>query len=324
MKFKQLGKSGLEVSAIGLGCMGMSIAYGPASDTDSIKTLQKAIDLGVTFIDTADMYGWGHNETLIGKAIKNQRNKVVIATKMGFIQKEDGFAINTSPDYIRKACEASLKRLGVDTIDLYYLHRIDKITPVEESILVLADLIKEGKIKHIGLSEVKPNTIRQAANIHSITAVETEYSLWQREPEIEIIPTCRELGIGFVPYSPLGRGFLTGTIQDINQFSADDFRRVLPRYQGDNFIENKKLLEQLEQIAKRNNCTAAQLSLAWLMNQGDDIIPIPGTKRLKYLEENIHAVQIELSQSDIKKLNSIFSLNAIKGEKYPEYLNFEN
>lgn len=324
MKKRQLGKSGLIVSALGLGCMGMSMAYGATSDADSLKTIQRAIDLGVTLIDTADMYGWGHNETLIGKAIKNQRDNLVIATKMGFIQKGEGYAIDTSPAYIRAACEASLKRLNIETIDLYYLHRIDSVTPIEESLLALSDLVKEGKIRHIGLSEVKSETIRRAVKIHPIAAIETEYSLWQRSPESEILPTCRELGIGFVPYSPLGRGFLTGAINNTTQFAIDDFRRVLPRFQGDNFIENQKLLDQLNEIAKANHCTTAQLSLAWLLAQGDEIVPIPGTKKIKYLEENIEAAQITISQEDLDALDRIFSPNNIKGEKYPSYLNFEN
>jgi aryl-alcohol dehydrogenase-like predicted oxidoreductase len=324
MKKRQLGKTGPMVSALGLGCMGMSAAYGAAADADSIKTIQRAIDLNVTLLDTADMYGWGHNETLIGKAIKHQREKIVLATKMGFIQNDEGFAIDTSPGYIKSACEASLKRLNVDAIDLYYLHRIDSVTPIEESMMALADLVKAGKIRHVGLSEVKPETIRRAAKIHPIAAIQTEYSLWQREPEIEILSTCRELGIGFVPYSPLGRGFLTGAITDSNQFSGDDFRRVLPRYQGENFIENKKLLITLEQIAKENHCTAAQLSLAWLLSRGDDIVPIPGTGKIKRLEENIGASEIAISHKELNALDRLFAPGCVKGEKYPAHLNFEN
>jgi aryl-alcohol dehydrogenase-like predicted oxidoreductase len=324
MKKRQLGKSGLDVSALGLGCMGMSMAYGAASDTNSFKTIQRAIDLGVTFLDTADMYGWGHNETLIGKAIKNQRDNLKIATKMGFVKKGEGFAIDTSPAYIKTACEASLRRLNIETIDLYYLHRVDTVTPIEDSMQALADLVQEGKIKHIGLSEVKSETIRRAAKIHPITAIETEYSLWQRDPENEILPTCRELGIGFIPYSPLGRGFLTGKINDTNQLDSDDFRRVLPRFQSENFIENKKLLDKLNEIASMNHCSLAQLSLAWLLAQGDDIVPIPGTKKIKYVEENIASTQMNLSQDTIDLLNVLFSPHYIKGEKYPSYLNFEN
>lgn len=323
MNKRQLGKSGLMVSSLGLGCMGMSMAYGPASDADSLKTIQRAIDLGVTFFDTADMYGWGHNETLIGKAIKNKRDKLVISTKMGFIQKGEGFAIDTSPKYIKMACEASLKRLNIDVIDLYYLHRVDSITPIEASMLALSDLVKEGKIRHIALSETKSATVRRAAKVHPITALQTEYSLWQREVEFDILPTCRELGIGFVPYSPLGRGFLTGAIHDITRLAADDFRRILPRFQDDNFNENKKLLVELNAIANANHCTPAQVSLAWLLQQGDDIIPIPGTKKIKYLEENIAASNIFLTQKEMNTLNLLFSFKSVKGEKYPSHLNFE-
>lgn len=324
MNKRQLGKAGPKVSTLGLGCMGMSAGYGAASDADSIRTIQQAIDLGITLLDTADMYGWGHNETLIGKAIQGQREKLVIATKMGFVQKGEGFAIDTSPAYIKAACEASLKRLQVDVIDLYYLHRVDTVTPIEESMMTLSDLVKAGKIKHIGLSEVKPETIRRAAKIHSIAAVETEYSLWQRDPELEILPTCRELGIGFVPYSPLGRGFLTNTITDPDQLALDDFRRILPRYQAENFKVNKKLLGGLQAIATANHCTPAQLALAWLLAQGDDIVPIPGTKRTKYLGENVGAASIQLSQPDLQALNKLFAIDAVKGKKYPSYLDFEN
>jgi aryl-alcohol dehydrogenase-like predicted oxidoreductase len=323
MKKTQLGQHGPIVSAIGLGCMGMSMAYGAPNDVESIATLERALELGVTLLDTADMYGWGHNEKLLRQAIKGRRDQVCLATKMGFVQTANGYQIDTSPAYIQSACEASLRRLGVETIDLYYLHRIGKNTPVEDSMLALVELVKSGKIRHIGLSEVKPETIRRAAAIHPIAAVQTEYSLWQREPEIAILPTCRELGIGFVPYSPLGRGFLTGKVTDDN-FAANDFRRVLARFQGDNFIDNKRLLIGLEQLAQVKSCTVAQLSLAWLLAQGEDIVPIPGTKKIQYLEENMGATTVQLSTSELTALAQLFSLDVIKGEKYPAHLNFEN
>lgn len=324
MQRRQLGKTGPIVSTLGLGCMGMSIGYGAASDSDSIKTIQYAIDSGVTLLDTADMYGWGHNETLLAKVIKQQRAKIILATKMGFVQKGESFEINTSAAYIKSACEASLKRLNVDEIDIYYLHRVDSVTPIEESMQALSNLVKEGKIKHIGLSEVKSETIRRAAKIHPIAAIQTEYSLWQREPEVAILPICRELGIGFVPYSPLGRGFLTGAINDTNQLADDDFRHVLPRFQTANFIQNKKLLVELQELAKMNNCTPAQLSLAWLLMQGNDIVPIPGTKKITNLKDNLKAIDIKLSHDTLNKLDKLFHADAIKGEKYPPHLDFEN
>lgn len=324
MQQRQLGKTGPKVSAIGLGCMGMSAAYGETNDVESITVLERALELGVTLLDTADMYGWGHSEKLLSQVIKGKRDQICVATKMGFVQTAEGYRIDTSPKYIRSACEASLRRLQVDTIDLYYLHRVDQTTPVEESMLVLAELVKSGKIRHIGLSEVKPETIRRAAAIHPIAAVETEYSLWQREPELAIIPTCRELGIGFVPYSPLGRGFLTGKLTDIDTLTSDDFRRVLARFQGDNFVDNKKLLQSLEKLAQLKNCTAAQLSLAWLLAQGEDIVPIPGTKKIKYLEENVGAQAVVLSAEELVTLDQLFALGSVKGDKYPAHLNFEN
>jgi len=324
MNKRQLGKNGPIVSAIGLGCMGMSMAYGEPNDAESIATLERALELGVTLLDTADMYGGGHNEKLLSRVLKHRREQICLATKMGFVQTADGYRIDSSPAYIRVACEASLKRLGVEVIDLYYLHRVDKSTPVEESMLVLAELVKSGKIRHIGLSEVKPATIRRAAAIHPIAAVQTEYSLWQREPELAILPTCRELGIGFVPYSPLGRGFLTGKVTDITTLASDDFRRVLDRFQGNNFSENKKLLVILEEMAKAKGCTVAQLSLAWVLAQGADIVPIPGTKKIKYLEENIGATAVQLSADELAAINQVFYLGNVKGEKYPAHLNFEN
>lgn len=322
MKQRRLTKNGPSVSVIGLGCMGMSMGYGPGNDAESINTIHRAIDLGVTLIDTADMYGWGHNEELIGKAIKSHRHKLVLATKMGFVNNTKGatldYYLDGSPKHIKAACEASLKRLGVDVIDLYYLHRVDPNTPIEESIEAMAQLVKAGKIRYIGISEVKPATIRRAAKVHPITAVQTEYSLWERYPEAEILPTCYELGIGFVPYSPLGRGFLTGTITNTATLAAEDFRHILPKFLGDNFIANQQLIVEFKNIAIEKNCSMAQLALAWLLAQNETIVPIPGTKKVKYIEENLGALDIQLSKEELHRLNDLFPINVAKGEKYPE------
>lgn len=327
MKQRHIGKNGPLVSAIGLGCMGMSMGYGPGDDFQSINVIHRAIDLGVTLIDTADMYGWGHNEELIGKAIKEQRHKVILSTKMGFARIENGatldYYIDGSPTYVKKACDASLKRLGVDMIDLYYLHRVDPKTPIEDSIGAMADLVKAGKISHIGISEVRPSTIRRAAKVHSIAAVQTEYSLWERYPESEIIPTCQELGIGFIAYSPLGRGFLTGEVTDMSQLTAEDFRPQLPRFQGENFVANQKLIRELQEIAKVKQCSLSQLALAWILAQAADIIPIPGTKRSQYLDDNIGALNLDLSLSDLDTLEKIFPVNVARGSKYPEAFDCE-
>jgi aryl-alcohol dehydrogenase-like predicted oxidoreductase len=320
MERRRLGTQGPLVSAIGLGCMGMSIGYGPAHDAESIKTIHRAIDLGVTLFDTADMYGWGHNEELVGKAIKSYRDKLVIATKMGFVQSGKGgldYYLDGSPTHIKKACNASLKRLGIETIDLYYLHRVDPKTPIEDSIGAMVDLVKAGKIRHIGISEVKPTTIQRAAKVYPIAAVQTEYSLWERNPEIEILPTCNELGIGFVAYSPLGRGFLTGSVTNIEHLSPQDFRRILPRFQGENFQANQKLVIELKHFAEHKKCSLAQLALAWILHQSKNIVPIPGSKRMKHLEDNLGALTVQLSQDDLAKLNGLFPLNVAKGEKYP-------
>lgn len=322
MEQRRIGKNGPLVSAIGLGCMGMSLGYGYHNDADSTETLLRAIDLGITIFDTADMYGWGHNEELIGKTIKSQRDKITLATKMGFARRSKGdvldYCLDGSPAYVKKACDASLKRLGIETIDLYYLHRVDPNTPIEDSIGAMAGLVEEGKIRYIGISEVKPATIRRAASVHTISALQTEYSLWERYPEKEIISTCEELGIGFIAYSPLGRGFLSGAVKNIAELSSDDFRHILPRFQGDNFISNRKLIEEFNQIAMQKQCSMAQLSIAWILAQKANIIPIPGTKRTKYLEENIGAMNLQLSQDDLATLNKLFSVDVAMGNKYPD------
>jgi aryl-alcohol dehydrogenase-like predicted oxidoreductase len=326
MQQRRLGKNGPIVSALGLGCMGMSMGYGPSNDLESMNVIHQAIDWGVTFIDTADMYGWGHNEELIGKVIKSHRNQLILATKMGFAKKGDdalNYYLDGSSAYIKKACDASLKRLNVETIDVYYLHRIDPKTPIEDSIAAMADLVKAGKVRYIGISEAKPSTIRRAAKIHPITAVQTEYSLWERYPENEILPTCQELGIGFVAYSPLGRGFLTGTVTNIAELSAEDFRHILPRFQGNNFAINQNLVVALKEIAEAKNCSMAQLALAWILAQSENIIPIPGTKRIQYLEDNLDALNLILSQEERNQLKNVFSMNVAKGKKYPDAFEFE-
>jgi aryl-alcohol dehydrogenase-like predicted oxidoreductase len=322
MQKRTLGASRLEISALGLGCMGMSLGYGSFDDEQSLKTLHHAIDSGISFLDTSDLYGMGHNESLIGKALNTTglRQKVVLATKCGFVdlQKVDG-----SPAHIKKACEASLKRLGTDVIDLYYLHRADKNTPIEESVGAFADLVKAGKILHIGLSEVTPKTLRRAAKIHPITALQSEYSLWERKPEIEILNTCRVLGIGFVPYCPLGRGFLSGKYRTTEKFEQGDFRKLLPKFQNKNLEHNLILLDKFFEFAKQKKCTPAQLALAWLLAQGDDIVPIPGTRSIERLDENIGALDVHLSQSELTDINQLIPLNATHGKQYPDEFNFE-
>jgi aryl-alcohol dehydrogenase-like predicted oxidoreductase len=325
MKTRKLGKSGLEVTALGLGCMGMSMAYGKTDDKESLKTLLHAINLGVNFLDTSDLYGDGHNEELIAEALKRtERNKLVVATKCGFVRLgQYNYRIDGSAKHISAACDASLKRLGMDVIDLYYLHRADKQIPIEESVQALASLVKAGKVRHIGLSEVTSQTLIRADKVHPIVALQSEYSLWHRKPEKDILQTCRKLGIGFVPYSPLGRGFLTGKIQDTITLDSSDFRHISPRFQGENLTKNLKLAEHIIAYAKKKNCTAAQLALAWVLAQGQDIVPIPGTRSIARLEENLGALQVELSVEELKEINEMIPMDAAFGAQNPEGLDFE-
>src|SRR5579875_1599126 len=319
MQLRSLGRSGLRVSALGLGCMGMSEFYGSADEAESIAVIHRAIDLGITFFDTADVYGSGHNEELLGRALRPHRDEVILATKFGNVRDASGafVGVNGRPEYVRAACEASLRRLGVETIDLYYQHRVDPHTPIEDTVGAMAELVREGKVRYLGLSEASAQTIRRAHAVYPITALQTEYSLWTRDPEEEILPTVRELGIGFVAYSPLGRGFLTGRFKTIDDLPRDDWRRTNPRFQGENFQKNLKLAEEVKAIAQEKHCTPSQLALAWLLAQGDDIVPIPGTKQLGYLEENVKAVEIRLSQHDLDRLAKAFPPGAAWGTRYP-------
>jgi aryl-alcohol dehydrogenase-like predicted oxidoreductase len=320
MQRRELGRSGLEVSAIGLGLMGMSEFYGPGDEQESIATIHRAIELGVTFLDTADMYGMGANEELVGRALQGGlRDRVVLATKFGNVRDPDDPAkrgIDGRPEYVRQAIDASLRRLGLDHVDLYYQHRVDPDTPIEETVGAMAELVQQGKVRYLGLSEAGPETIRRAAAVHPIAALQSEYSLWTRDPEDEVLPTVRELGIGFVAYSPLGRGFLSGAIRSIDDLAPDDFRRHNPRFQGENFQRNLELVRVVEGLAREKDCTTAQLALAWVLAQGDDVVPIPGTKRRERLEENARAVDVQLTPEDLRRIGE--AMPQVAGERYNE------
>ena len=319
MQKRTLGSQGLEVSALGLGCMGMSDFYAGRDEAESIATIHHALDRGVTFLDTADMYGVGANEELVGRVVRDRREWVVVATKFGNVRGADGSfqGINGRPDYVREACDASLKRTGLDFIDLYYQHRVDPEVPIEETVGAMAELVQAGKVKYLGLSEAAPATIRRAHAVHPITALQTEYSLWTRDPEDQILPTCRALGIGFVPYSPLGRGFLTGQFTSPDDLPEDDYRRHSPRFQGEAFQRNLDLVRAIEEMAETKGCTPAQLALAWVLAQGDDIVPIPGTKRRTYLDDNLGALDVTLSEADLRRIDEMLPPGAASGERYP-------
>jgi aryl-alcohol dehydrogenase-like predicted oxidoreductase len=318
MEARELGKSRLSVSALGLGCMGMNDFYGDGDEVESIATIHRAIELGVTFLDTADIYGMGRNEELVGKAIKDRRGKVILATKFGTVRKADGtfVGVNGKPDYVRSACEASLRRLQVDMVDLYYQHRVDPNTPIEETVGAMAGLIEAGKVRYLGLSEAAPDTIRRAQKVHPIAALQTEYSLWSRDPEGELLDTVRELGIGFVAYSPLGRGFLTAKISSLDDLADNDWRRSMPRFEQENFRRNMELVERIKALAAKRRCSPAQLAIAWVLAQGDDIVPIPGTKRRPYLEENIGALDVHLAPEELAEIDSMLPAGAAAGSRY--------
>jgi aryl-alcohol dehydrogenase-like predicted oxidoreductase len=320
MERRRLGGQGLEVSRIGLGCMGMSEFYGRTDEGEGIATIRRALDLGVTFLDTADMYGPFTNEKLVARAIADRRSDVELATKFGNVRGENGerLGIRGDAEYVRQACDASLERLGVDHIDLYYQHRVDPNTPIEETVGAMAELVEAGKVRYLGLSEAAPATIRRAHAVHPITALQTEYSLWTRNPEDEVLHTVRELGIGFVAYSPLGRGFLSGRIRSVDDLDPDDFRHNHPRFRGENFERNLELVARVHEIAEEKGVTPAQLALAWVLNQGDDVVPIPGTKHVRYLEENVAAVDVELSAGDLARIEEAFPKGATAGERYAD------